>query len=153
MSWAIAGTSFTTTFRIDCLGVSPRTCIFSESGELVLSIGVVQSGEQADPSLAQRRFITQALIICQRAWLLWVKIWVFSLICTSTFSDVRQDLVEIPQRFAPLLRARLSFPRSDQRNRQLWVSPCWKYIGLWGNSEAIDAKTCDECLYQLSAKS
>ena len=76
----IAVTNFQHTIRLDCLGVDLQNYVFPESGELDLSIGVVQSGERADPSLAQRWFTTHILIIHQRGLVLKVEIVVFVLV-------------------------------------------------------------------------
>ena len=71
-----------TSFRIDCLGVAPQTYIFLERGESELSIGVIQTGERADPSLAHRWFITHIPIYSRDTS-------IYMLIYTSTFIDMR----------------------------------------------------------------
>ena len=82
--WGIAGTSFNVTVWVDCIAVDPQTCTFSESGSPELSIGVLQSGEPVDPSLAQLCFITHVLIIHKQALQMQVKVLVLSMVYGST---------------------------------------------------------------------
>ena len=65
---------------------------------------------------------------------------------TSSVSERRRGAdanahrqTRITSRFDEYFRAQTFFPRSDARNREISISSFQKYIGLWDDSEAIDA--------------